>query len=120
MFFNNVLAEDIGISVLYFFDSYTLRKSDDLFNCYYGRQRLFPTHTCARSLTKIDGFWRGLADFGRNILAHVNISYDGAKGSLHIDIVPTETQALDNESSHMIEGINDQQLLKGKKKKKSE
>ena len=50
MFFNNVLAEVIGISVLYFFDSYTLRESDDLFNCYYGRQRLFPTHTCARSL----------------------------------------------------------------------
>lgn len=50
MFFNNVLAEVIGISVLYFFDSYTLRESDGLFNCYYGRQRLFPTHTCARSL----------------------------------------------------------------------
>ncbi|MDD6449700.1 MAG: DUF3784 domain-containing protein [Lachnospiraceae bacterium] len=54
MFFNNVLAEVIGISVLYFFDSYTLRESDDLFNCYYGRQRLFPTHTCARSLKKYD------------------------------------------------------------------
>lgn len=33
MFFNNALAEVIGISILYFFDSDTLCESDDLSNC---------------------------------------------------------------------------------------
>lgn len=32
--------------------------------------------------------WQNLAAIGKSILAHVSISYDGAKGSLHIDIIP--------------------------------
>ena len=81
MFFNNVLAEVIGISVLYFFDSYTLRESDDLFNCYYGRQRLFPTHTCARSLY-IDDAKRDLRYFSRELgdiqgIENMNIDVGG-------------------------------------------
>ena len=31
--------------------------------------------------------WQNLAAIGKSILAHVSISYDGAKGSLHIDII---------------------------------
>lgn len=32
--------------------------------------------------------WQNLAVLGKNILAHVNISYDGAKGALQINIIP--------------------------------
>lgn len=36
------------------------------------------------------GFLQGLAAIAKDILAHVSISYDGSKGSIHIDIIPTE------------------------------
>lgn len=40
--------------------------------------------------TKKDNIWRALCDFGKNILAHVNINYEGAQGKLHIDITFNE------------------------------
>lgn len=45
-------------------------------------------------MSKNQNFWQSVATIGKNILAHVNISYDGAKGSLHIDIIPAEQQAI--------------------------
>lgn len=45
-------------------------------------------------MSKNQNFWQSVATIGKNILAHVNISYDGAKGSLHIDIIPTEPQTV--------------------------
>ena len=38
--------------------------------------------------------WQNLAVIGKNILAHVNITFDGAKGSIRIDIVPTDSREL--------------------------
>lgn len=32
-------------------------------------------------------FWQGLAEFAKSILACVNVTYTGAEGSMHIDIV---------------------------------
>lgn len=37
--------------------------------------------------------WQNLAEFGKTILAHVNINYDGSTGAIHIDILPTEFQS---------------------------
>lgn len=36
-------------------------------------------------------FWQNITSVGKNILAHVNINYDGARGSLHIDIIPADS-----------------------------
>ncbi len=38
--------------------------------------------------------WQNLAAIGKSILAHVIINYDGATGSLHIDIIPTDPAAV--------------------------
>ena len=38
--------------------------------------------------------WQNLTAFGKSILAHVNINFDGATGSLHIDIIPTDPAAV--------------------------
>lgn len=32
-------------------------------------------------------FWQGLAEFAKSILACVDVTYTGAEGSMHIDIV---------------------------------
>ena len=37
-------------------------------------------------------FWQNVAEFGKTILAHVNINYDGSTGAIRIDILPTEFQ----------------------------
>ena len=37
-------------------------------------------------------FWQSLVAIGKNILAHVNISYDGSSGSVRIDIIPADAQ----------------------------
>ena len=65
-------------------------------------------------------FWQNLAEFGRIIFAHVNISYDGAKRSLHIEIAPTEPRELVNGEAKPVEGKDDlnklpnQSILSGK------
>ena len=46
-----------------------------------------------------NNFWKGLAEFGKNILAHVNISYDGATGGLHIDIIPADQKSADPQAA---------------------
>lgn len=40
-------------------------------------------------------FWQGLAEFAKSIPACVNVTYNGAEGSIHIDIVPiNKTEAV--------------------------
>ena len=55
--------------------------------------------------------WQNLAAFGKNILAHVNISYDGAKGSLHIEIVPAEPKSVVDGEAKMVESNDDPKQL---------
>ena len=35
-------------------------------------------------------FWQTFASIGKSILAHVNLNYDGATGTIHIDIIPAD------------------------------
>lgn len=37
-------------------------------------------------------FWQNVVEFGKTVLAHVNINYDGSTGAIRIDILPTEFQ----------------------------
>ena len=39
-------------------------------------------------------FWKSLAAVGKTALSHVNLSFDGANRTFHIDIVPIATQPL--------------------------
>lgn len=39
---------------------------------------------------KMQSAWQNLITFGKSILAHVSIGYDGSKGSFHIDIIPAD------------------------------
>lgn len=71
------------------------------------------------STTK-NNFWKGLAEVGKNILAHVNITYDGVQGSIHIDIVPTEQQRLTPESQKVISQPAAQELLPGSAQEEQE
>jgi len=43
--------------------------------------------------TKNTNFWKSLAKAGKSLLAHVNITFDGATGAIHIEIVPAREQA---------------------------
>ena len=43
-------------------------------------------------MSKNQNFWQTLASIGKSILAHVNFNYDGATGSIHIDIIPADPQ----------------------------
>ncbi len=56
-------------------------------------------------------FWQNVVEFGKTVLAHVNINYDGSTGAIRIDILPTEfqrdaiskqTQSISNHSSSAI------------------
>lgn len=42
--------------------------------------------------TKNTNFWKSLAKAGKSLLAHVNITFDGATGAIHIEIVPAREQ----------------------------
>lgn len=44
--------------------------------------------------------WQNIIAIGKNILAHVNINYDGSTGAIRIDIIPTEYQ--DNLTSQRV------------------
>lgn len=43
---------------------------------------------------KNQSFWQNIATIGKNILAHVNFSFNGADGSIHIDIIPTDPKEI--------------------------
>lgn len=40
------------------------------------------------------GFWKSIVSVGKNALSHVNLSFDGANRTFHIDIAPIAPQAL--------------------------
>lgn len=56
-------------------------------------------------------FWQGLAEFAKSILACVNVTYNGAEGSMHIDIVPINRN--DAAASRIIEQECPAELLPG-------
>lgn len=60
-------------------------------------------------------FWKNIATLGQNILAHVNITYDGSKGSLHIDIVPMDDQYVVHDPHKVVEDSRDPKLLANKR-----
>ena len=39
------------------------------------------------------GFWKSLVTIGKTALSHVNLSFDGANHTFHIDIAPIAPQA---------------------------
>ena len=40
------------------------------------------------------GFWKSLVSVGKTALSHVNLSFDGANRTFHIDIAPIAPQVL--------------------------
>ena len=38
--------------------------------------------------------WNSLITIGKKVLSHINLSFDGAKHTLHIDIIPIMPQPL--------------------------
>ena len=65
--------------------------------------------------TNKSSFLDTLSNWAQNFLAHVNISYNGATQSLHIDIVPTE-YLQDVSEQKVIEDKSKQMLLEKKDK----
>lgn len=69
-------------------------------------------NTNINSNINTQNFWQALVELGKNILSHVNISYNGDEGVIHIDIVPVKNNEIivvtkdvveQKESSKMIE-----------------
>jgi hypothetical protein len=47
-------------------------------------------------VTTGNSFWDNISFIANNILAHVNISFDGSARALRIDIVPTDNRIVEN------------------------
>ena len=75
-------------------------------------------NTNMNSNTNNQNFWQTLAELGKNILAHVNISYNGAEGVIHIDIIPVKNNEIVVEDKVVIEQKENPMMIEGGKQNK--
>ena len=50
------------------------------------------------------GFWKSVVSVGKKALSHVNLSFDGADCSFHIDIAPIVNRAVIGSSQDAVSG----------------
>lgn len=75
--------------------------------------------TNMNSNTNSQNFWQTLTELRKNILAHVNISYNGAEGVIHIDIIPVKNNEIVVDDKVVIEQKENPRIIEvGRRNKK--
>ena len=64
--------------------------------------------------------WETLSILVQNLLAHVNITFDGATRSLHIDIVPTDNRVVDVDHKEVTQKETQPERITDKKEAREE